>query len=159
MTVTVKFEGGKQLEKALKELDISQARKRGIARRALDNAAKPIQQKWKQGVDKDERDLERSIKIGNRAQTKATRKFKRGAGQDIVERYIGIDASEDKNVKGDSRLPVYAYIEEFGDETRPANPAGRRAWESEKMNAFNRLGKDLWAEIDKVAKRLAKKAK
>ena len=150
----VKFEGGKQLEQALRELDISQARKKGIARRALDNAAQPIQQDWQRNVDKDEGDLQRSIKIGNRAQTRATRKFKRGAGQDIVERYIGIDASEDS----DGRLPVYAYIEEFGSEDEPANPAGRNAWERNKMKSFERLGDDLWREIEKVAKAEARKA-
>ena len=149
--VTVKFEGGREIEKALRELDITQARKKGIARRALDNAAKPIQQEWKRGVDKDKRDLERSIKIGNRAQTRGTRKFKRGAGQDIVERYIGIDARENP------RLPIYAVIEEFGSESEQANPAGRRAWEKEKMTAFDSLGDDLWREINKVARREARK--
>ena len=150
----VKFEGGKQLEQALRELDISQARKKGISRRALDKAAEPIRDDWQRNVDRDEGDLQRSIKIGNRAQTKATRKFKRGAGQDIVERYIGIDASEDK----DGRLPVYAYIEEFGSEDEPANPAGRNAWERNKMKAFDRIGDDLWHEIEKVAKAEARKA-
>ena len=151
----VKFEGGRKLEQAIKELDISTARKRGIARRALDKAAVPIRDKWKQGVDVDQGDLKRSIKIGNRAQTRATRKFRRGVGQDIVERYIGIDASEDS----DGRLPVYAHIEEFGGESEPANPAGRRAWETEKMTAFNMIGDELWAEIDKVAKREARKGR
>lgn len=150
----IEFKGGRQLEAALRELDISQARKKGIARRALDEAATPIQRKWQQSVDIDEGDLKRSVKIGNRAQTKATRKFKRGAGQDIVERYIGIDATEDS----DGRLAVYSYIEEFGDKDHPANPAGRNAWESEKMASFDKIGDALWAEINKTAKAEARKA-
>lgn len=150
----IEFKGGRQLEQALRELDISTARKRGIASRALDQAAVPIQQKWQQGVDVDEGDLKRSVKIGNRAQTKATRKFKRGAGQDIVERYIGIDASEDS----EGRLAIYSYIEEFGDENQPANPAGRAAWESKKQEAFDKIGPVLWDEIEKTARREARKA-
>ena len=145
----VEFKGGKELEAALKELDISQARKKGIARRALDKAAVPIRDEWKRGVDKVSGDLARSIKIGNRAQTRATRKFRRGPGQDIVERYVGIDASE----APDGRLPIYATIEEFGDEDQAANPAGRRAFETQKMTAFNMIGDLLWAEISKVGKR------
>jgi len=150
----LKFEGGKQLEAALRNLDISQARKKGIARRALDQAAVPIRDTWQRRVDVIQGDLKRSIKIGNRAQTRGTRKFKRGGGADIVERYIGIDDSEDK----DGRLHIYAEIEEFGDENRPANPAGRTAWESKKVESFNMIADTLRAEIDKTAKAEARKA-
>lgn len=150
----IKFKGGRQLEQALRELDISQARKKGIARRALDRAAQPIQQDWQRNVDRDEGDLQRSIKIGSRAATRATRKFNRGGGKDIVERYVGIDAREDS----DGRLPIYSYIEEFGNESEPANPAGRNAWERNKMKSFDRIADDLWAEIEKTAKAEARKA-
>ena len=44
-------------------------------------------------------------------------------------------------------------IEEFGDEDQAANPAGRRAFETQKMTAFNMIGDLLWAEISKVGKR------
>lgn len=150
----VKFSGGKELEAALMQLDMSTAQKRGIARRALDRAAEPIQAEWVRGVDVVKGDLKRSIKIGSRAQTKGTRKFNRSAGQDIVERFIGIDESEAPA----ERLAVYATIEEFGDKNQPANPAGRNAWEAKKMEAFNRLAGDLKAEIDKAAARAARKA-
>lgn len=151
----VEFKGGRALETALKELNISQARKKGVARRALDRAAEPMADKWRQGVDVLKGDMKRAIKTGNRAQTKATRKFKRGAGQDIVERFIGIDPNEAPA----ERLEVYAYIEEFGDEDQPANPAGRAAFESDKFRAMDRIGDELWKEIEKTAKREAKKAK
>ena len=151
----VKFKGGRQIEAALRELDITTARKKGIARRALDKAAEPMAEKWRQGVDVERGDLKRSIKTGNRAQTRATRKFNRGAGKDIVERFIGID----KNEAPEGRLEVYAYIEEFGDEDRPANPAGRAAFEAQKVPALDRIRDEMWAEINKTAKREAKKAK
>lgn len=147
----VSFSGGKGIEAALKELNISTARVRGIATRALDKAAVPIRDKWAGGVDEQSGDLKKSIAIGSRALTKANRKFKRNAGSDIVERYIGIDA------KGNDRLPIYAYIEEFGSDKEPANPAGRAAWEGEKMKAFDLIASELTAEIDKVAKAAARK--
>lgn len=151
------FKGGKELEAALRQLGLSVAKNRGIARRALDNAAIPIRDEWQRGVDVDQGDLKRSIKIGERAATKSTRKFRRGS--DVVERYIGIDATEDDEgrlaaVKGS---PGYAYLEEFGRASQPANPAGRHAWETKKTEAFDRLGDDLRREIDKAAAKAARK--
>lgn len=147
----VKFEGGRELEAALKGIDISAARKRGVAGKALERAAEPIRDEWQAGVDVLSGDQKRGIKIGNRAQTKATRKFRRGAGADIVERFVGIDASEGED------LAIYSVIEELGNEGQPANPAGTRAWEKEKMTAFDRLGADLWDEISKMAAKEASK--
>ena len=150
----VKFSGGAQIENALREMDITKGRKRGIATKALANAAQPIRDEWRRRVDKEEGDLERSIKISPRADAAAKRAARRGS-EDVVTQFIGIDPSEDS--KG--RLLVYAYVEEFGVENRPANPAGRQAWEARKMEAFNRLADDLRVEIDKVAKREARKAR
>lgn len=145
----VKFEGGKAIEAALRSLDVSVASNAGIARRALDKAADPIAAKWKQRVDKKSRDLEESIQIGSRAATKGTRAFKRE--NMVVERYVGIDAGINE------RLPVYAWIEEFGDDGQAANPAGRSAFKSEAPRALDDIRKFLWEEIEKTAKRVAKK--
>lgn len=145
----VDFKGGKAIEAALKELDISQARKRGIARRALDKAAEPIRDAWAQNVDEVSGDLKRSIKIGSRAQTRSSRRYARKAGKDIVERYVGIDARESQ----DGQLQAYAYIEEFGNERQAANPAGRNAFEGRKMEAFDMVGDLMWEGINKIAKK------
>lgn len=148
----VDFKGGKELEAALKELGDKGAARR-TAERALKLAAQPIRDAWGAGVDVQSGDLKRSIKIGKRVQTRATRRFRKGAGQDIVETYIGVDASEGP----DGRLPIYAVIEEFGSKDQAANPAGRNAWESKKMAAFDRLADDLRAEIEATAARAARK--
>lgn len=142
----IKVKGVAGIEKALRDLDITAARKAGIARRALENAAEPMRADWASKVDVESGDYRESIKVGNRAATKATRRFKRGAGQDIVERFIGIDATVNE------RLPVYAVIEEFGAPNQPANPAGRQAWESGKQAAMDSVGDHLWSEIKKVRK-------
>jgi HK97 gp10 family phage protein len=148
----VEFKGGKDLEAALAQLGDKSAARR-TAERALKLAAQPIRDAWAGGVDVEKGDLRRSIKIGKRAQTRATRKFRKGAGQDVVETFVGIDPSE----APEERLAVYAYFEEFGSIKREANPAGRNAWESEKMNALNRIAGDLWSEISKTAARAARK--
>jgi hypothetical protein len=157
--VKVDFKGGRELQAAMQELGQSIARNRGMARRALDKAAEPIQEEWVRGVDVLQGDLRRSIKIGDRAATKSTRRFRRGGGASIVERFIGIDASEDK----DGRLaavmgsPGYAWIEEFGNGKHAANPAGRNAWETKKGEALDRVADDLRVEIAKVAKKARKR--
>lgn len=147
----VEFKGGRELEAALKDLGFTTSRKRGIATRALREAAEPIREEWANGVDVKSGDLKRSIKVGNRASTKQSRAFRRGKGSAMVEQYVGIDPAEDK----DGRLQVYAYVEEFGDENRPANPAGRRAWEAKKIEAAESINGAMWAEIERTAKRAA----
>ncbi len=147
--MNVTFKGGKELEAALKALDLSTAKNRGVANRALDKAAVPIRDEWQQGVDVRKGVLRRSIDIGNRAQTRATRKFRRGSS--VVERYVGVDLREDP-----VRLSIYAPIEEFGDKSNPPNPAGRNAFETKKVEAMNLISKTLWAEIEKVARRAKK---
>lgn len=145
------FKGGREIEAALKALGITTARKRGIATRALRVAAEPIREEWANGVDVKSGALKKSIKVGNRVSTKQSRAFRQGAGSAIVEQYVGIDASEGKD------LPIYAPIEEFGNEGQPANPAGRRAWEAKKMEAFDIVSSAMWKEIEATAKREARK--
>lgn len=141
----VKFEGGRQVEAALKELGKAAARR--TADRALRRAAEPIRQRWEDLVPVDQGDLKRSIKIG-----KAIASFqKRGNRGDVVTTFVGVDESED------ARLHIYAEVEEFGNQSHQAQPAGRPAWEEKKMEAFDRLKDDLWDEIRKTAERAARK--
>lgn len=143
------FRGGREIEAALKDLGFTTSRKRGIATRALREAAEPIREEWANGVDVESGDLKKSIKVGNRASTKQSRAFRRGKGSAMVEQYVGIDATEGKD------LPIYSYIEEFGNEGQPANPAGRRAWEAKKLEAAESVYGAMWAEIERTAKRAA----
>lgn len=143
----VEFKGGKDLERALSEL-ASKATRKNVARRALRKAAEPIQREWERLVPEDEGDLKRSVKIG-KAVKGIHRKANRG---DAVTEFVGIDESEDR------RLHIYAEVIEFGNESHPAQPAGRPAWESKKFEALDRLGDDLGDEIDKAAARAARKA-
>lgn len=141
----VEFRGGKELEAALAQLGDKGAARR-TAERALKLAAQPIRDRWEQLVPEDQGDLKRSIKIG-----RAIGAFQRSSRGDIVKTFIGVDESQD------ARLHIYAEVQEFGNESNPAQPAGRPAWESQRMVAFDRLAADLWAEISKTAERAARK--
>jgi HK97 gp10 family phage protein len=139
-----KFEGGKELEAALAELGASAGRR--TAERALKLAAQPIRDEWERLVPVDQGDLKRSIKIG-----RAIKSVQRTSRGQVVKTFVGIDESQNR------RLHIYAEVQEFGSETNPAQPAGRPAWESQKMVALERLTDDVLAEIKKTAERAARK--
>lgn len=143
----VKFEGGLQLEAALRDLG-NRATEKNAARRALTLAGEPIRAEWERLVPVDQGDLKASIKVGRAIKAYQTRS-NRG---DVVTVFVGVDESLN------ARLHIYAEVEEFGNANHPAQPAGRPAWESKKMVAFELLGLALWSEIEKAAARAARKA-
>jgi len=141
----VKFEGGRELEQALADLGKRTTAKR-TAERALKRAAEPIRDKWVQLAPVGDGDLKRSIKIG-----KAVKGVQRQLRGSVAAMFVGIDESENK------RLRIYGPVQEFGNESNPAQPAGRPAFELTKHEALNRLADDLRAEIEKTRARAAKK--
>ena len=143
----VRFKGGKELETALGQL-ANKAAMRRTATRALKLAAIPVRDEWERLAPQDQGDLKRSIKIGRAIKSAQ----KRGNSKDIVSTFIGIDEAVNK------RLHIYAEVQEFGSVNHKAHPAGRPAWESKKQVALDRLGDDLWSEIQKTAQRAARKA-
>ncbi|MDE0878923.1 MAG: HK97 gp10 family phage protein [Sphingomonas bacterium] len=142
-----KFEGGKALQRALGELG-KPATIRATAKRALNRAAEPIRDAWEAGVDVDSGDLKSAIRIGKGPR----REEKRGNRGDRVTTFVGVDLSVNK------RLSTYARIEEMGGHNEVANPAGRRAFETQRQPAVDRLARDLSEEIDKTATRSARRA-
>ena len=146
MSVRMTFSGGRELEAALADLGKRTTQKR-TAERALKKAAEPIRDKWESLVPEDKGNLKRSIKIG-----KAVKAVRKGLPGEVAAMYVGVDESQDR------RLHIYAEVQEFGNESNPAQPAGRPAWESEKQTSLDRLADDLWAEIEKTAERQARKS-
>ena len=141
----IEFKGGRAIEAALKELGAAASKR--LAGRALAKAAEPIRDKAKRLAPKDERHLEESIKIGARAVKSVGR-----PGPEEARRYVGIDESEDP------ALHIYAPIQEFGNSENAAQPYMRPAWNSEGPKAVERLAPILWDDIERTAKRMAKKA-
>jgi HK97 gp10 family phage protein len=142
----VEFSGGRELEQALQDLGKRTVAKR-TAERALKKAAEPIRDRWVQLAPQDQGDLKSAIKIG-----RAIKSVQKRLPGEVAATFVGIDESVDR------RLHIYAEVQEFGNESNPAQPAGRPAWESQKDVALDRLADDLRSEIEKSKARAARKA-
>lgn len=96
----------------------------------------------------DEHDLEKSIKVSDRAV-----KGYRTGNRDIAEVFVGIDESQDR------RLRIYAGEQENGNQARnmPAQPYMRPAWDAEGPRTVERVAEPLWEQIGKAGARAAKK--
>lgn len=160
MTVTVDFEGWREIEALMRGLADAPAVKRA-GRGALREAAKPIIATAKRMSPKDVGNLEESIK-------QATAKRDRGDDGDQVAIVIGIDSSVQppryigrKTGKGAYRDPGVAGvgpIKEFGTEHEPAHPFFRPAWDQHKDATPSRIAEALGPAIEKEAAKLAKRA-
>lgn len=135
--VTVKVEGLKDLEKALSELKVSTAR--NIARRGLKQALEPMAEAARRRVPSLSGDLAESINV-------TTKNPKRNRKQSQIEAHMG-----------PGRHPQGPQTE-FGNRNHGPQPFMRPAWEEEKHGALESLAGILGEEIDKAAKRAARKA-
>lgn len=140
--MTFKLEGLKELEQAMMALEGSV--NKGIARRVLLKAGEIFAKAYRQRVRTDEYDLYESIGVG----TKLTR---RQAGLHQKRSDVEVFA-------GAGGLPQ-AITEEFGTDDQAAHPAARPAWEATKMPMANGIADDLALEIDRTAKRVARRAR
>lgn len=137
---TVKVEGLRELERALKELP--RATGKNVLRRALTKAGAPI-----------EADAERlaPVRTGHLVQSIGTgrkltrRQRKQHRPESPVEVFVG--AAEPK-----------AHLQEFGTGAGPAQPFLRPAFDSNKMRALDMVKTELATEIEKARARLARKA-
>ena len=150
MTATFEFKGGRDIEKALAELGQPRDLRR-IGKAALRRGAKPMADRAKELSPKDERDLERSIKVGEPIKAYRVRT------PESVAIFIGIDESEDKNAKGRPRLRFYAEAQELGLKNMKAQPYMRPALDETSQETIDQVGKELWVAMDKRARFLARK--
>ena len=148
MVESFSLRGFKDLENALGELG-SAAGKR-VAKRALKKSALPVRNKARQLAPKDENVLEDAIEISTQLSKQARNAL--GAEQDgIVRIFVGIDQAAPQQVF------IYAIVQEEGNEDTAAQPYFRPAWAMEGPEAIDILGPELWADIERTAKRAARK--
>ncbi|UUP19508.1 HK97-gp10 family putative phage morphogenesis protein [Nitratireductor thuwali] len=145
MKTTVKVDGLRELEKALAELP--KATGKNVLRRTGRKALEPMRDDARAKAPKEEGHLEGSINIGTkltRRQAKLHRKmFKNDKA--AVELFMGPNDPA-------------AVPQEFGWEDGQAQPYMRPAWDANKSGALDIIKNEMWAEIEKAAKRLARKA-
>ena len=137
----LRVEGLKELDRALLEMKSSTAR--GVVRRALTRAAEPIAEDMAARAPRDTGYLAEHIDTGvrlSRRQRSVSRK------QSDVEVFAG------------ATRVVQATLAEFGTRDQSAQPFARPAWDAGKMRALADVKSGLADEIEKTAKRAAKRA-
>ncbi|MEY9196635.1 HK97 gp10 family phage protein [Sinorhizobium fredii] len=141
MRTKVKIEGFKELDKALQ--DLKQVTAKGVARRVLMKAAEPIAEAGRANAPLGPTgNLKASYGVGmklTRRQSKLHRK------QSPVEVFAGPNDPA-------------AVQTEFGNEHQAAEPHLRPAWDANNARALDIVASELGTEIDKAAKRAARKA-
>lgn len=145
--VTVKVEGFKYLDQALKELP--EATRKPTLRRALKKAAVPMAELANQNAPVGPTgDYAKSFAYStrlNKRQGKLHRKLFKD-DRAAVEGFVGTDDPA-------------GVQQEFGNQNHGPQPALRPAWDADKDQLVNRLGKELGPEIERTAKRAAARAR
>lgn len=165
----MKVEGLAELNRALAELPKATAR--NVLKRTLTKAAQPIADAARTNAPVDTGNLRDKIivstklknKIGNAeyaeamksglgkaAAVAALRNARREAGQTGTFAQVFVGPST-----GSLR---YAHMVEFGTVKMPPHPFIRPAWDAQKAEALDAIKREMWLEIEKAARRLAKKA-
>jgi HK97 gp10 family phage protein len=147
MTGKFKVEGFKELAAALRELP--KATQRNVLTRTLTKAANQIKDIAEAVVPVDEGDLRRSLAVSKQL-TRSAKKEMRRETKSFVEVHVGPSAGHEGAIN-------YATNVEFGTKFALPQPYMRSAWEAGKERALETIKTDLWTEIEKAAKRLAKK--
>lgn len=138
---TYRIDGLKELDEALRELP--KATGKNVLKRALTTAAAPVEAEAKRLVPVKSGKLRDSISIGPRLSKR--------------QRGLNTPGSPVEIFVGASALP-HAHLQEFGTVKMRPRPFLRPAWDANKMKVLESIKGDLWQEIEKAAKRLAKKA-
>lgn len=145
-----KVEGLKELERSLRELPKATAR--NTLRRVLIKRAEPIAETMRSLVPDDPAtpenvDLKGSIGVGiklSKRQAKLHRKETRDDKQ-FAEVFVGAGPKP------------HAHLTEFGGPNNSPVGWARSAWDQHRESLLDGLKDDLAAEIDKAAKRVAKR--
>lgn len=138
---TVKLIGMRELERALAQLP--QATRRRTAQNALRKGGEPIARAARAYAPVDEGNLRESITVS--ATLARSQRGDRGSFAP-VEMYVG-----------PGQHPQ-AITQEFGTFKEPPQPYMRPAWDTMRYTALDLIGAHLGLEIEKTARRVARKA-
>ena len=147
---TIRVSGLRELDKALSELP--KATGKNVLRRVLRNVAAPIAEDMRSRApdapgSSPNRDLRQSIGVSTKLSPNQRRLHRRAFRNDkaSVEVFVGAGA-----------LP-HPHLQEFGSVNHGPQPFARPAWDAHKHMALAKIKEELWSEIDKAAKRIARK--
>lgn len=161
----VSVEGLSDLETALNELP--SALGKATVRRALTIAAKPVAERARSLARVVTGKLRDSVRVSSRASKSAgaaaySMTLSEGGSKKDARLAFRAANKEAAGSKSDVEIYVgatvpYAHLVEFGTHRSRAFPFLRPAWEATKGQVLETLKPLLWAEIEKTAKRLAKR--
>lgn len=142
--------------------ELKKATAKNVVKRAVIEAAQPMADDAKAKAPRDEGDLAEGISVTPQI-VAAQAQYSRKPGKEEVRAFVG------PNYKpGAPGYAPHAHLVEFGTGPRttkdgrstgqmPAQPFLRPAFDANKQVFIDRVGAALWAEIDKVRKRMARK--
>lgn len=142
-TVTVKVEGLRELDRTLGELPKATAK--STLRRVLKEAGEPIARAARDRAPRHDLHLYESIDVSTRLNRRQRSLHKDQSSPTFQEMFVGTN-----NPAG--------VQQEFGNERHGAQPFMRPAWDATKRQALHIIENLLWTEIEKSAKRIAKRA-
>lgn len=153
MSVKMRLEGARELDKALSALSASTAR--GVTRRAMTRALEPVAEAARSLAPRDEGKLAAHIGVSSRLTKRQSREMRGLAGRDTQFMYVGPEWAS-------------AHLVEFGTGPRfkksgayvgvmPPQPFMRPAWDAKRDEVLARLTEDIRAELDKTLARVAKR--
>jgi len=163
----MRVEGLRELDAALGELTKSTAR--ATLRRVLVKAGQPIAERARSLVPVDSGRLRDSIAVSTKLGSKAGSKefaaaMKAGLGKDAAmsalrgaRRAASGDRAFAEMYVGPGRLP-HAHMVEFGSINNAPQPYMRPAWDEKRGEALDIVKDQLGGEIEKSARRAARKA-
>lgn len=152
MNVGFKVEGFRDMEKALAQLKRGTAK--GVTRRSLKKVLKPVAE----AADASAFEIAITSKLTARQKVRARGDFSRS----VVTMYVG-------PIDEDGQGAPHAHLIEFGTMPRHhdsgkfvgavmADPFMRPAWDAHRPLLLERLGKEVWANIEKTIERARRKA-
>lgn len=146
MKIRVEIEGARELDAALAQLPAATGK--AVMRRALTKAARLTASRARAYAPVETGNLRESITITPRLNRRQSRGQPK-AGDVAI--YVG--PAVGKGAKGS-----HGHLLEFGTYKMAARPFMRPAWESTKDQVLRTIQAELWAELRKAARRLARKA-
>lgn len=138
----VKVEGLRELSRALTD-ELPKATRRGVLRRALKQAAKPIEGDAESRAPVRRGHLQTSVETGTKLSRRQKSKHKK---ESEVEVFVGAGPL------------AQATAQEFGTAYHGPQPFMRPAWDSNKRGALQSLKGAITTELEKARKRAARKA-
>lgn len=148
MRVTVRVDGLREIDAALKELP--KAAGKTAMRRVLKKRAEPIAEMMRSLAPDDPetggKDLRNSIGVSTRLSPRQRRQHRKIDDRAGVEMFIGAGP-----------LPQ-AHLQEFGTAHHAPQPFARPAWDAHKGALLKGIGADMWLEIQRATERLRRRA-